>query len=375
MLQALHFTIMEINEDHTVVRVPYFRVDADLEIDLIEEVARLYNYDNITPYYSSEINFQQVDVAKHLSISPLRNKIRSWFVSNGFNEILTQNQIDPRSAKFYTDNPIELANPLGEELSIMRPGFTPSFLKTINRNHRNGNFELKIFEIGKTFRKEIAEGQFIDGISETEHLAVALTGNTFGNQWGMPVKDCDFYDIKGIAESLFKYLRIKDYKFIEFDGSEPLFSKNTLIPEIQGKSIGYIGEIKKDILKYYDIEKNVFMILLNLKSLYDIYHIELKYSRISQYPKVTRDLAFVFPNSQKTGEVSEFINKLGNEFLKSVTLFDIYEGKNIGENKKSLAFSLEFSSMERTLTDEDIEPVIKNIIKEVEIAFNAQLRQ
>jgi phenylalanyl-tRNA synthetase beta chain len=374
MLQALHFTIMEMNEEHVIVKVPYFRVDADFEVDLIEEIARLYNYDNITPYYSSEINFQQVDVAKHLSVPSLRNKIRNWFVSNGFNEILTQNQIDPRSAKFYTDEPVEIANPLGEELSIMRPGFTPSFLKVINRNHRNGNHDLKIFEIGKIFRKENIEGQFIDGISETEHLAVALTGSSFGSQWGMPVKDCDFYDIKGIAESLFKYLRINDYKFNEFDGSEPLFSKNTLIPEIFGKSIGYVGEIKKDALKYYDIEKNVFMIVINLKNLYDIYQISLKYSPISQYPKVTRDLAFVFPQSQRAGEVLELIQNKGIEFLKSVNLFDIYEGKNIGEGKKSLAFSLEFSSMDRTLTDEDTDPVIKNIIKDVELTFNAQLR-
>jgi phenylalanyl-tRNA synthetase beta chain len=375
MLQALHFTIIEMNNEHAIVRVPYFRVDAELEVDLIEEIARLYNYDNITPHYSSEINFQQVDVVKHLSVPVLRNKIRNWFVSSGFNEILTQNQTDPRSAKFYSDDPIEIANPLGEELSIMRPGFTPSFLKVINRNHRNGNLDLRIFEIGKTFKKENVDGQFIEGISETEYLAVAITGSSFGSQWGMPVKDCDFYDIKGIAENLFKYLRINDFHFNEFDGKEPLFSKNTLMPEIFGKSIGYVGEIKKESLKYYDIEKNVFMIIINLKNLYDIYKVILKYSPISQYPKVTRDLAFVFPNTQQAGDVLELISKSGGELLKSVNLFDLYEGKNIGDGKKSLAFSLTFSSKDRTLTDDDIDPVIKYIIKNVEINFKAQLRQ
>jgi len=374
-LTSLMFELSNKNEEQVEVIVPYHRVDIDLEIDLIEEIARLNNYDNIENSFNSNINFASSDVASHLKVPKLRNKFRSWFVYNGFNEILTQNQIDPKSAALFTDNPIRIANPLGEELSVMRPSMIPSFLNVISKNIRNFNLNLKLFEIGKIYLNNPEAREFIEGIEENEYLTFAISGNIQPKQWGIPDKKFDFFDLKGIFETLINEFNIKNIKFSKLDYKNIIFSNEVLQIESDTEIIGIMGKINENILKIYDIEQDIYLLTVKTKALYFNYNDKIKYEPISPYPKVTRDLAFLVDKSIDSEQIGEVIRKFAGKYARNITLFDVYEGTNIPDGTKSLAYSIEFVSYEKTLTDEEIDKFIDNIIKNVESSFKAQLRK
>lgn len=374
-LTSLMFELSNKNEEQVEVIVPYHRVDIDLEIDLIEEIARLNNYDNIENSFNSNINFASSDVANHLKVPKLRNKFRNWFVYNGFNEILTQNQIDPKSAALFTDNPIKIANPLGEELSVMRPSMIPSLLNVISKNIRNFNLNLKLFEIGKVFLNNSTAREFIEGIEETEYLTFAISGNIQPKQWGIPDKKFDFFDLKGIFETLINEFNIKNIKFSKLDSKNIIFSNEVLQIESDTEIIGIMGKINDNIMKIYDIEQDIYLLTVKTKALYFNYNDKIKYEPISPYPKVTRDLAFLVDKSIDSALIADVIKKNAGKYARNITLFDVYEGKNIPDGTKSLAYSIEFVSNEKTLTDEEIDKFIDNIIKNVESSFKAQLRK
>ena len=374
LLIRLQFEIIIEDESSVTVKVPSYRNDIEIEVDVIEEIARLFNYDNIAPVYTTNVDMNSKGVVIELSIPPLKQKVRNFFVYRGFNEIVTQNMIDPRIAALFTDNPVKIANPLGEELSIMRPSLIPSMLKTVSLNTRNGNPNMRAFEIGKTFSHEESDNSFIDGILETDQLIIFLTGSAIKKQWSEKDRKIDFYDIKGIVEEIIASFKLPDVKF-EYD-KEPVtgFSKNILKIYIQGCYIGVFGEIDDKLSKRFDIDAPIFSAQLNLSNLYKLTIKEPKYNKISQFPIILRDLAFVVDSSIESITIKNDIIKHGSDLLEQVDVFDVYSGKSIGEGKKSIAFSLHFMSNEKTLTDQEIEPILTTIIKTIELAYNANLR-
>ncbi len=375
ILASLLFEKIENGDEYSTYEVPYHRVDCDGEIDLIEEVARLYNYDNIQDQFTSEINFSITEVSENLRVPKLRNKIRSWFVSNSFNEILTQNQTDPRSAALFTENPIKIANPLGEELSIMRPSMITSFLNVVSKNLRNSNYNLNMFETGKVFNHKQVAGQFIEGISEEQYLTIAITGSAYPKQWGELKRDVDFYDIKGIVESLFDYIDVSNFRFDENKDLLNVFDDESQSIVFANNIIGYLGLINQKVLKQYDIEHKVYIASFNLESIYKTKQRAKKYKSISQFPRVYRDLAFILDKKISANELTTIIRKNAGNLCTNVVLFDVYEGKNLGENQRSLAFNLEFTSPDKTMTDSEIESFINNIIQQVEQKTGGILRK
>ncbi len=375
LLSRLGFVVLKKNSEYATIEVPSHRVDVFEEIDLIEEIARLYNYDNITPNYTSSIDFESEGIASHLSVPPLRRKIRNYFVQNGFNEIITQVQTDPKSAAIYTENPVIISNPLGEELSIMRPSIVPSMLKTVRHNLNNGNHNLRIFEIGKSFSLVDKNTKtHLEGFLEIEELCVALTGLSNPIQWGVSERKIDFYDIKGIVQDLFEFLKIEKYELIESENHDPAFSKQSLAIKTKSGLIGSLGLIKSDILKRYDIDVPVFLAKVNFSALNNEKVKKSKYTPVTSYPVVQRDLAFLFDKSIKAEDIRKEVIASGGKLLTNVVIFDLYEGKNLGDNKKSIAFSMSFSSLERTLTDIEVETAVKDVINKITTKFAATLR-
>lgn len=373
VFENLGFEIIEQTSEYVKYRIPHRRNDIFEEIDLIEEVARFYNYDNIEPNYVSSITFSESIVDDNLQISPLKNKIRHFIVSNGFTEILTQNMVDTRSAEIFTSNPVKIANPLGEELSIMRPSIVPSILKTINLNIRYGNTNLKIFEIGKIFKHTDDNKALLPGYEEREILAISLIGKTFPKQWSEKERPFDFYDLKGFVEDFADFLRLPiSFSKIDSDG---IYSPNSLKIELDNYTIGYCGYVNRGILKNYDIEEDVLLAEIDFSQITHYKTVENKYEPVSPFPTVDRDLAFIVDESTEAKSLLDEIRSNGGKLLSNVLIFDVYAGKNIPEGKKSLAFSLIFSSSERTLTDEEVDSTINQIIKAVESKFNAQLRK
>jgi phenylalanyl-tRNA synthetase beta chain len=374
LLTRLHFKVYNRDDKEIFVEIPSHRVDIFEEVDLIEEVARLYNYDNIEPNYVSSTDISTSRIPAKLSIPPMRRMVRNYLSNSGFMEIITQNMIDLNTSNLFKDNPVKISNPLGEELSIMRPSLVPSIIKTIERNIRNGNEDIKLFEIGKSFIHSNSESNFINGIKEQENLIIAISGNEYPKQWGKNSRNVDFYDIKGISDELIEYLRLPKHNY-SAEGDKPFYySPNCLELKIEGKSFGFIGELNKAFLKRFDLEKDIFILELNLSELYTLNQKTSKYQQVSAYPKSSRDLAFVIDENINTNEILELVNTNGTELLKEVTLFDVYKGKGIDPDKKSIAFSMIFSSSERTLTDEEIEKITNNLISLIEKKFNAKLR-
>ncbi len=377
ILRRLNFAIMDEspNSEFITVRPPSYRNDIELEIDVIEEIARVFGYDNIIPQFVSTIDFSNGDIPKELQVPELRKVIRNFFIGRGFNEILTQNMIDPKSAAFFPGKLVEIANPLGEELSIMRPSMVPSMLKTVANNIRFGNNDLRLFEVAKTFSADSGNSKFIPNISELEHISIALYGNFAPKQWGIPSRNFDFYDVKGIVSELFEFLKFWDYEFRLSKNESNIFTQNYMEIYLRNEKVGEIGESSPKILKLYDIEQSVFIADIYAYKLYEYGITQPHFEAISQYPPVIRDLAFVMDESIPAGDVLAEIRLHSGNLLQKINLFDVYKGKSIGDGKKSLAFNLVFASAERTLTDDEINNICDRIIMQIEKKFNAQLRK
>jgi phenylalanyl-tRNA synthetase beta chain len=376
MLLRLGFEIKDESEHKLTVLAPTHRHDMEQEIDLVEEIARLYTYEEIEAKYETSISFGAMAMPDYLRMPTLTDQLRAYMVNNGFFEIITQNMIDPASAKIFTDAPVRIANPLGEELSIMRPSVVPSALRVIEKNFRLNNYNLRLFEIGRIFEKcDPREDTFIEGIREKQHFMAAMTGEGGPVQWAAGDREVDFYDIKGLAEDMIEFLMLTGIKIKPAKSNHPAFSKNSVELLLKKKSIGRLGEIRRDLLEKFDIENNVYMLLIDFDEMARVPVKEKKYSPVSPYPGISRDLAFVAPDKTPAGEVEDQIWQNGGKLLNNVRLFDVYSGKSIGSGMKSLAFNLYYSSPERTLVDKEVDKSVNKIVKAIEKKFDAKLRE
>ena len=376
ILSSLQFKVVDKQKEYIIFEVPSFRLDITQEIDLIEEVARAYNYDNIEPQYTSTIDFSGEGVPEVLAVPFLREKLTNYFVMNGFNQILTQYQTDPKSSGIIGEETIRISNPLGEELSLMRTSLIPSILKTIERNIRVGKRDLRLFEIGKSFHKvDKKQNTFIEGLKEKETLIVAITGKKHPRQWSVQSKDVDLYDIKGVFDNMKEFFHLNNLSLGKNSDGYKIYTANSLIVKLEDKEIGRLGEISGKLLKEFDIEESVFLMEIELESIYNLPEFKAKYKPVSQFPVVVRDIGFVVAQNIESVQIFDVIKKNGGELFNDAGIFDVYAGKNIADGKKSIAFSLSFSSPERTLVDEEVDASVAQIVKVVEKEFGAELRK
>lgn len=374
IIKSLGFNIISEEENQIQVEIPNYRVDISLEIDLIEEIARLYNYDNISPDFTSNIDFSGKSVSAKLRVNPYREKIKSFLTFSGFNEIITQNIVDPESAGITGKSPFRISNPLGEQLSMMRTSLIPSFLKTIGRNNALGSFNIRIFEIGKSFhRKELTEN-FIPNVSEIEELLIALSGEISPTRWDEKPRLVDFFDIKGIFENIKSFFGLRHLILTPSVEKSIMFNVNHLNISLKNNLIGEIGEISREFQEKYDIRYPVFILRLDLSELRKTEIAENKYQKVSPYPPVLRDLSFLVEDKLPAILLYEEIVKLGGKLLKNLEIFDLYKGKNISDGMKSIAFSMVFNSEDHTLEENEVTTIINNIIVQFEKKFGAQLR-
>ena len=355
------------------VDVPQYRHDISSEIDIIEDIARVYNYDNIESNLNSNINFGSSRVPENLSLSNFRFKVRDFLISNGYNQIYTQNMTDPKTANLVGGKSIEILNPLGEDLSLLRRTMMTSMLKTISFNIRQGNSDVKLFEIGKTFNlKDEQKDIDLKNIVENLKLSIGMAGNIYPKNW-IENRKFDFYDIKGLFMDMVSQFSI-DKVDLKPNTSNPLLAANSLEIWLRGKVIGHFGIISKKTMKFYDLDDEVLVLEIDLKVMEQAAITKKSYTPASQYPSIQRDLAFMIDKDVNYDKIRSLVIKNGTKLLKSVDVFDVYAGKNIEEGKKSIAFNMMFNSEERTLQESEIESVINNVIKTMEKDFKATLR-
>ena len=340
----------EVNGDKITVFVPKRRIDISIEEDLIEEVGRIYGVNNI------EGKLPSLPLKQGSYNKTLRN-IRNKMIDLGLNETLSYILVNDKEATKYTTDCIEtvkLLDPMTEERNTLRYSMIPSLVKIYEYNKARNQKDVSIFEIGKGFYKKD------DQYGENLKLCALMTGERY---LSVKSKQVDFYDIKGVAEELLDYLGYGGrYSFVVKDELPKEFHPyQTAQISVNNDIVGIIGKLHPNCTK-----DNVYVLEINLDKLLEKKTGKMKYKEISKFPSVKKDLAVVIDKDITSEEIAKQIKKLAGNLLLGSKIFDVYTGENIEENKKSIAYSLEFGATDRTLTDDEINAILEKIIAGLE---------
>lgn len=351
---------VEARGNNIEVLVPRRRIDIDIQEDLIEEVGRIYGVNHI------EGKLPVVPTTPGNYDKNLRN-LRNKVIALGLNETLSYILVNEKEAlKFTKDNfePIKLLDPMSEDRNTLRYSMIPSLFKIYEYNIAHGNKEVSIFEIGKGFYKHGEE------YGEDLKLCILMSGDFYigiNNK-----KQVDFYILKGIVEEMLDSLGYENrYSFVKpKDIPDEFHPGQTADIIVNGKKYGVMGLLHPEVS-----ENKVFVCEINLSKLLELKTGKMKYKEISKFPNIKKDLSIVVDKNIESLDIAKLIKKTGGSNLTNVEVFDVYEGKGIEEGKRSLAFSLTFGSQDKTLTDDEINPVIEKIIAMTEKEFKAELRK
>jgi len=362
ILNSLDVTIEAATDDGLNVISPHYRSDVNREIDLIEEILRVYGYNNIDSSLTLTRSSKDFTLNNDKIID---NIIYRNLVGVGFNEIMTNSICSPESNQINKDiKPIEIINPQGVELSNLRVSLLPGMLDIINFNINRQNKNLKLFEIGNTYYLDHKENV------ETKLLSISISGEIFNQSWLNKDQIDNFYYIKGLIKRLCNDLSLK-VKFMSKNDSN--YSKKLLI--IKGRdTIGCIGEIHKNLLNNYSINTaEVCYAEINLSKI-DIKNNVIKYKEISKFPSSRRDLSMIVDSKVTFDDVEKLAFDIEKNILKEVNLFDVYKDKSMSNDKESYAISFLFNDSKKTLTDKHIDQVMKKIMNRFTKDLNAQIR-
>ena len=355
ILKSLGMKIELTKSDGKVlVSIPSWRFDISIEVDLVEEVARLIGYDKLPSSSLRSSNRKTVD--------SLNRNLISSLVSLGYNEVITYSFVDEKEALLFEekDKMLFVQNPISQNMSVMRTSLLPGLLNTFSYNFNRGEESVKLFEIGSTFLKG-------KKITQKEKLAGLVSGKVSEIHWCDENRAFDFFDIKGDLEVLLN----QNYSFT--NGKLPfLHPGKTALITFKNKEIGFVGALSPNISNSLDLKQDIYYFELNLDSLPQP-HVR-KYSKYSKFPIAQRDLAFLVDEQLPVSVILELAKKKAGKNLKEINLFDVYQGKGIAENKKSIAFSLFWQSMKGTLTDEEVDLIVEDISKYLSKEVKAELR-
>jgi phenylalanyl-tRNA synthetase beta chain len=362
---------VEIDADHVEVDVPTFRQDLKAEIDIVEEVARLYGYDRFeTPVETGSRvaagvdprDWRKEEVKAHLSAHGFREVYTTTFVSEG-DSILLDSGID-RSSLWH------LRNPITRDARVLRHSLVPGLLDVLNLNINRNNFDLRIFEIGTIFHPA-EKGELVP--RETTALAGLMVGRKTPVHWkdGSPGR-CDFFDMKGVLSALLKEMGCRQPYFPK--GSRDMFHPGKCASVVvEGEEVGFMGELHPSLQESRDFQDPPLIFELDGKII-DMFDDRRRFIDISPFPSIRRDISVLVPGVVSFGELEECIQEVCGDLLEDRTLFDIYRGDQVPEDRAALAMTLVFRSNKRTLKDEEIEDVMEKLFEKLEKEFNVTLR-
>ncbi len=362
ILSSLDFEINGITEDGINIIAPNYRHDVYREIDVIEEILRVYGYDNIST--STKISMSIPEIGKN-RINVIENIISQTLVGNGFNEIINNSICSPSVNDKYGNTPVKILNPQGTELSNLRISLIPGVLETIKHNYNRQNKNLKLFEIGNNYNV-IKGDQF-----ENKRLNVAIIGNVFNENWITDYTENNFYYLKGISDNLLEDLNIANYKY-EIDQDNIFEFKLNLISN--KRNIGFIGELDKEYTEAFSIDDKVHILNLDLDKIKPK-SFNNKFEELSKFPSSRRDISMILDDHVKFEDIKTIAYNLESKILKDVNLFDEYKGKNIGDKKKSFAVSFTFNDSKKTLTDKIIDKVVAKFADAFKSELGAIIRE
>lgn len=370
IILKLGFKILNENSESLQLLVPAFRPDIEREIDVIEEIARINGYDNIPTETKISFSFK-----KNIDQTSFSDSIRNVCTSLGLFEMIN-NPLQSEKVAGITGQKIKVLNPQNLDMEFLRTSLLPGALTIVGKNNNLGEKDLALFEIGDVFN--LGEGKnsinSFEDFTESQRLLILLSGRNSLKEWYSDEDFFDLYSLKGLVDSfLVKFSLdnvLNDVYYASGNEIFDLFIGKT----IKNNQIGSGGRVRKNILKQFGIAQNVFAFEFDIEQLKHINADNKKYSEPLKYPKVVRDFAFILDDSITYEQLRKFIQSKSSELLKSVKLFDVFSNKSLGENKRSLAIQLEYYSIERTLTDEEVEKEWSQLINLIQKEFRAQLR-
>jgi phenylalanyl-tRNA synthetase beta chain len=370
IFKRLNFTYQEIG-DSFLVDIPSYRLDLELEEDLIEEVARLYGYENIkTSLPTGEIS--QGKKKKHQRLEDLA---KDTLTGCGLNEVITFSFTNPKVfdklnlPKEHPDrNTVNIFNPLSEEQSVMRTTLAPGLLEVAAKNINRRTTNVNIFELGKIY---LPANDMLP--AEPVILAGLLTGKK-DKGWGWAEEAVDFYTMKSVLEALMHRLGIQGIEYQPMSGNPVFHPGRGAVLIAAGKEIGVAGEIHPDVIENFNLEQKTYLFHLQFDLLTDLFREEKRYASLPKYPATERDLAILVHEEVAAEKILRVIKEAAGELLIRVSLFDQYKGQQIGAGYKSLAFNIVYQAADRTLTDEEINLLQEKVRQAVVAQLDAKLR-
>ena len=366
ILVSLDIKINSVTDSGLGLTIPAYRVDVQREIDVIEEILRVYGYNNIK--FSNKVN-ATVANSPRTEDYKIQNVVATQLNSQGFHEMMansltTANYIQ-LSDLLREEHNVTMLNPLSSDLATMRQSLLFSGLEAISYNINRKNTDLKLFEFGKTYHN------YPTGYEEKKHLTLFLTGNRNQETWTSGQKPTDFFLFKGYVSAVFERLGIQKNQNQPI--TNDVFSEGIAV-SLGKDTIVEMGVVKKSILKQFGIKQEVFYADFDWAVILKLISNKIKFTEIPKYPEVRRDLALLLDQSVTYESIYTIAKQTEKSLLKNIDLFDVYEGKNLPEGKKSYALSFSIQDSSKTLTDEQIDKIMSKLQKNFETELGAVLR-
>lgn len=352
-----------VDKENYVVDVPSRRMDIKIEEDLIEEIGRIHGIDNI----EGKLPTEEIKPGKRTYSYEIEKIVKENLISSGLKEVITYSLVDEKMLNQFKEEDFEsykVLRPISKDKEYMRNSIVPSLINVYNYNVSRKNESVNIFEVSETYVK-------IDNkMKESKKVAILMSGDLSETKWLGIKQTANFYLLKGIVINLLNYLGFKGRIVIDStcDINE-LHPYNKASIYVDREKVGYIGKVHPEISK-----KDLYVCEINLTKVMTLHIKPIKNKEISKYPTIKKDVAFVVDNNIKSLDITNTIKKVGTQLLKDIDIFDLYTGNNIIGSKKSIAYTLTFNSSDRTLTEEEVDKIFRNIIEKVETTYNAKIR-
>ncbi|MBP6230029.1 MAG: phenylalanine--tRNA ligase subunit beta [Paludibacteraceae bacterium] len=380
ILTGLEIDIINEDNDTLQLSVPAYRVDVQRDVDVIEEILRVYGYNNILP--TDELK-SSITYAVKPDTHKLQNTIAEQLTGAGFNEILNNSLTKIAYYKDLQSYPeseaVKMLNPLSADLSVMRQTLLFGGLESTSYNRNRKNSNLKLYEFGNCYHyhaeKKNTENP-LKAYSEELHLSLWISGNKAKQSWTDSERKVNFYDLKGYAETILIRLGLKNSAITTSDYSSDILSNGLMLTSKTNLPIATLGIVSSKVLKQFDIDTEVFFADFYWENLLKIVGNQtVRYHEIPKFQAVKRDLALVLDKDIRFQDIEELALATEKNLLKKVQLFDVYEGKNIDQDKKSYAVSFILQHEQKTLEDKQIDGIMQKLLAAFETQLGAKLRQ
>ena len=379
ILQSLEIEIENESETDLTLRIPTYRVDVTRDVDVIEDILRIYGYNNVefSDSLKANLSYQTPTDRKH----KLQTLISEQLTASGFDEImnnsLTRKSYYENNESFPEKNGVKLLNPLSNDLGVMRQTLLYGGLESIAYNRNRKHYDLHFYEFGNCYffdADKKRDDKILSGHSEETYLGLWICGDSNSKNWAAPETETSVFQLKAHIENILKRMGFTSNQVIFEPVQSKIYSVGMNIRTFK-QPIGSFGIVSGNILKKFDIDTDVFFAEMNWDAvLKETSKSEVRFSEISKFPPVSRDLALLIDKNVTFAQIEQVAKKSERKLLKEISLFDVYEGKNLPEGKKSYAVNFVLQDEEKTLNDKQIDAVMQKIQLNLERELGAMLR-